>query len=184
MSTLEPIVPPPESSGGSRFRRSLTERGVIFMKENRPITSVATNSGSPLEISGLILVTVKGSLREISTGVKFEQSEGTRSIGSAAFVDSDELDEFLGAVTFISTAANQMASQGRDYTEVTYTTRDNLTIGFFQDGQKQQAFARLGLGSPTMFFGVRALPDIKSGALAARDHVNARRVAWELRSQT
>jgi hypothetical protein len=180
MTTFGAIAPPPLESEGSSFRRSLTERGVIVMKENRPIAWVTSSYGSRLEISGQILVVVKGTSRTVTLGVKLEQPETETSIGSAAFLDYDELDEFQGALAFIQTAAGQMAAQARDYTEVTYSTRDNVTVGFYQDGAKQQAFVRLGAGSSPVFFAIRSLPEINDGVTRAKDHVSNRRGAWEV----
>jgi hypothetical protein len=160
------------------MRHFLAERGVIIMKENRAIASIPSAYGAPLDVAGQVLVIVKNTERQVSTGVKF-QAETTTHISSAAFVDSDELDEFLGAFTFISTSAAHMAHDRRDYTEVTYSTRDNVTIGFYQDGQKQQAFIRLGVASPTMFFRVEALPNIHAAVVQAREHVEDRRKAWD-----
>jgi hypothetical protein len=82
-------------------------------------------------------VNVKGTERQVSVGVKFEQAETDTQTASAAFVDSDEVEEFLGAFRFIASSAGQMAHDRRDYTEVTYSTRDDVTIGFYQDGHKQ-----------------------------------------------
>jgi hypothetical protein len=161
------------------MRRFLAARGVIIMKENRIVASVPSAYGAPLDVAGQVLVIVKNTERQVSTGVKFEQAETTTHIGSAAFVDSDELDEFLGAFTFISTSAVHMAHDSRDYTEVTYSTRDNVTIGFYQDGQKQQAFVKLGASSPLMFFRVEALQNIRGAVVQAREHVEDRRKAWD-----
>src|SRR5215210_1483200 len=122
------------------MRQSLAERGVIIMKENRTIANVATTYGPSIEVGGHILVIVKGTSRQLHVGVKLEQGETDRHLESAAFIDSDEIDEFLGAVDFIVTSAEQMAHDRRDYTEVIYSSKDDVNIGFFQDGMKQQAF--------------------------------------------
>jgi hypothetical protein len=91
-------------------------------------------------------VIVKGANRQLAVGVKLEQSETDRHAASAAFIDSDEIDEFLGALDFIVKTAGHVAHDRRDYTEVTYSSKDNVTIGFYQDGLKQQAFVRLAVG--------------------------------------
>ena len=111
--------------------------------------------------------------------MKLEQSETDSALGAAAFVDLDEIDEFLGAFAFIKTAAAGMAGERRDYTEVSYSTRDNVTVGFYQEVQKQQAFVRLGSTARSMFFGVRGLEEIRNAIVLATQHVNARRFAWE-----
>jgi hypothetical protein len=52
-------------------------------------------------------------------------------------------------------------------------------IGFYQDGQKQQLFVKLGLASPTMFFRVEALQNIRAAVVQALEHVDDRREAWD-----
>lgn len=174
------VIPAPTPvREGSAMRRFLAERGVILMKEQRHAAAIPTSYGAPVKVASQILVIVKGTEREISAGVKFEQSETNSQIGSAAFVDSDEIDELLGAFEFLISSATQMGHDRRDYTEITYTTRDDVTIGFFQDDLRQQAFVRLGVGSPLMFFRVDALQSIQAAVVTAREHVETRRTAWE-----
>lgn len=180
MDTPVAVIPAPAPPReGSTMRRFLAERGVIMMRESRTIGIVSTAYGTPLEVGGQVLVIVKNTERQVSVGVKFEQDESDTKLGSASFVDADELDEFLGAFAFITTSAKQMAHDHRAYTEVTYVTRDDVTIGFYQDGLKQQAFMRLGIGSPLMFFRVDAIQDIRAAVVQAREHVEIRRKAWD-----
>jgi hypothetical protein len=55
-----------------------------------------------------------------------------------------------------------------------------MTIGFYQDGLKQQAFVRLGLGSPLLLLvELDLVPVIRSAIANARAHADSRRVAWE-----
>lgn len=149
------------------------------MKEMRSTAHVAPNFGATLEVSALISVRVKGSSRDITTGVKFEQAETSSAHGVSAFVDLDEIDELLNACTFIRSTAAGMANERRDYTEVLYSTRDDFTIGFYQDDAKQQAFVRLGTIGRSLHFGIRALDEIQSAIVLAIRHVTARRAAWD-----
>jgi hypothetical protein len=161
------------------FRRFLAERGVITMKENRPIGSVTAIYGPALEISSQVLAIVRGSARDVSVGVKFEQPETQTALGATAFIDADEVAEFMEALSFIITSAMRMAASRRDYTEVAYATRDHLSVGFYQDGLKQQAFAKLGATARYIFFGMLALGEIQTAVREATAYVNSRRVAWE-----
>lgn len=176
------VIPAPApGQQGSRMRQFLAQRGVIIMKENRTVASIPTVYGNPLDVGGQVLVTVQHTERHVSVGVKFEQAESNTHISSEAFVDSDELDEFVGALNFILVSAQRVANDARDYTEVTYSTRDDVTIGFFQEGLRQQAFARLGVGSPLIFIGIELLRNLCDAVVQAREHVDQRRTAWETR---
>ena len=182
MDTHVAVIPAPEQQReGSTIRRFLAERGVIVMKETHTVATLATMHRSPLDIGGQVLVLVRGTDRQVSVGVKFEHPETATQIASTAFVDSDELEVFIGAFKFITTTAIQMAHEERDYTEITYATRDDVRIGFFQDRRKQQAFVRLGTAAPHVFFRVEALHNIRAAVAQAGDYVEARRKAWESR---
>ena len=74
-----------------------------------------------------------------------------------------------------------VARSTRDYTEVTFSTRDNFTVGFFQDGQAQQGIARLGAGQSFLGFRITELQSIRGAVTQARDYVANRRVSWESR---
>ena len=148
------------------------------MKESRSIAHVPAAQGE-LGIAAQIIAVVKNAKKQVSVGVRFEQPSGPSHIGATAFVDADEIEELLAAFEFMSTTASRMATAQRDYTEVSYSTRDDVTIGFYQDGEKQQAFVRFGRSH--MFFGIVALSTIREAIAQAKDYVSSRRVAWETR---
>jgi len=163
---------------GSNLRQSLTERGVILMKESRPIAYVATLYGPSIEVAGHILVRLRNSIRHIFYGVRLQYAE-TDTHASAAFIDSDEIDELLGAVDFIVTSADRMAHDRRDYTEVSYSTNDHVTFGFYQQDSKQQAFVRFD--GRLIHIGIEKLPILRSSIADARAHADTRKIAWESR---
>ncbi len=176
------VIPAPApAQQGSTMRKFLAERGVIMMRENRTITTVATLYGADIEVGGQILVIVKGLNRQVMAGVKLEREDTDHQLGSAAFLDSDEIDECLGAIDFIVTSADQMAHDRRDYTEVTYSSKDDVTVGFYQDGTNQQGFLRLGAGSSTAFMSITTLQALRVAIFDARTHADSRRTAWDSR---
>lgn len=75
----------------------------------------------------------------------------TASIIPSAF---DEIAELIGAFDFIHSVANKMVGQQRDYTEVTYQTKDNLRFGFYQSDSEQQAFIDVGGYGQSLFISV------------------------------
>lgn len=174
-----PAPAPVSAPQGSTLRQSLAERGVIIMREQRTLANVPTLYGPAIEVGAQILAIVKDAKRRLVVGVRLEQAETERHSASIAFVDSDELDELLGSIDFIMTSARHMAHDRRDYTEVTYSSNDGVTIGFYQDVLKQQAFVKLGMGSRSIFIGMETLPLLRSAIADARAHADARKVAWD-----
>ena len=167
-----------ESQEGSQLRRDLSARDVIMIKESRVVEKVGMH-GADLEIAGLSLVTIRKSERKAMFGVKFEQAATSLAIAGSAFVDFDEIDNFDAGLAYVAKALEQMANSKRDYTEVTYTTRDGLIIGFYQDGMKQQPFMRFNVVSRAIHFSSpKAITVVQDAVGRSKSYAAERRAAW------
>jgi hypothetical protein len=167
-----------DSSEGSHLRKGFGTRDVIMVKESRVVEKVSV-LGADVEIAGIILVTMRSPERQAIVGVKFEQAATTLALGGSGFVDFDEIPGLDGALGNIGKMLEQMAKTKRDYTEVTYTTRDGLIIGFYQDGLKQQAFMRFDLISRAIHFSSpKALAVIQGAVDRSKSYAAERRTSW------
>ncbi len=87
-------------------------------------------------------------------------------------MDFDETEEFSNAITFIHEVSQRIANEKRDYTEATFSTKDQIQIGFYQGvDQEQKAFVRLGGLGGLCFIPVTSLPTVKKLIEAARAHL-------------
>ena len=121
-------------SEGTNVRCFLAHRGAIVIKETREIGKLRGSYSDSIVVSTMIIAVVKDLTRNTTYGVKLERLEGSNSgATSSVLLDFDELEEVMGAFDFIATSATELRAQQRDYTEVTYSTKDNARFGFYQD---------------------------------------------------
>lgn len=129
---------------GSSVRRFMARRGAIVIKEIRDMGSAQGVYGDRVLVSAVVIAVVQHGKREMSHGVKLERTDRDRNSTASVFLDYEELAELKEALEFIAGTAQQFGSQERDYTEVTYSTRDHAKLGFYQDKDgNQQAFVEL-----------------------------------------
>jgi hypothetical protein len=164
----------PESEG-TNVRRFLAYRGAIVVKETRDIGQCKGNYGDSISIATMVLTVVKGTIRDTSYGVRLEHLDRDSNTDSSVFLDFDELDELMDAFDFVKSLAGELRSHQRDYTEVTYSTKDNARFGFYQnEQQQQQAFIALSPHGGMTFLLVEHLPKLKELLLAAKNHLVSR----------
>jgi hypothetical protein len=159
--------------GGTKINRFLANRGVIIIKEIREIGSMKCDYGVKLKAETVILATAKSSTKvsQKSFGIRLE-SIFSEDDEFAAYLDYDETEEFSNAITFVFEAAQRIACEKRDYTEAVFSTKDDISVGFYQDlDQDQKAFLRLGSGSRSIFMSVPFLLSVKKLVDAARAHL-------------
>lgn len=145
------------------------------MRESREIGTVKCNYGQKINISALIIsaassASVRG---EKNYGIRFEEmNEG--QVQGGAFLDFDEVEEFTAALDFVDTLAKQMVQQQRDYTEVTYSTKDNIKFGFYQSEGQQQAYVDVKGYGDSVFLDMEKLQTLRQIVDRARKHLIAR----------
>ena len=110
----------------------------------------------------------------MSYGVRVERQDEEEKTNSSAYFDFDEIAEMVDAIDFIKSSAAQMAGQQRDYTEVTYSTKDRAKLGFFQDSGKQQFFVHLEQHRSISFLADLGFQRFKLLLLKAKEHLLSR----------
>ncbi|MCD7098992.1 hypothetical protein [Stenotrophomonas sp. MMGLT7] len=168
----EIIESAPENQGTS-VSRFLANRGAIVVKETRPVGRLKGEHGDVVSAETMILNVVKGTKKDTSYGVRLERSDSGGDFDSAVFIDYDELDELIGAIDFISTTATQLQNQARDYTEVTYSTKDSAKVGFYHSKEGQLAFLMLSDHRGNTFLPVHRLAILKQIFQDAKSHLTA-----------
>jgi hypothetical protein len=93
----------------------------------------------------------------------------------SGFLDADEIEEFLGAMTYIQELAKSIAGQERDYTELTYSSKDNVRVGFYQGNKvNRQAYFDAGGNGRSVYLNFERLATLKQAIESARDHLVSR----------
>lgn len=174
MSALTPLKNENTAEQNTNVGRFLAKRGILLVKEFRDMMPVAGDYGGRLGIATLILSTAQLTYGDVQYGVKLEHLDEERELQGSGFVDYDELEEILGAFDFLANVAQQMAGQQRDYTEVTYSTKDNLKFGFYQSNGLQQAFIKISEYGGSLFMSVPQLQLVRKSVEAAKQHLISR----------
>jgi predicted Zn finger-like uncharacterized protein len=126
-------------------------------------------------VSTLIVGIVKGKDQKTTFGVKLEHCDidDDSVIFKNVFIDFDELPELMEAFDFIQSKAAILKPQKCDYTELIYSTKDDVQFGFYQeDNQEQTAFTELQ--GKTAFLKLSDLLMLKNHLLKAQEHLISR----------
>lgn len=158
---------------GTNVGRFLANRGVIVVKENRPAGRCKGEHGDSIFAETLILNVIKGTKKDTSYGVRLERVDQDGDTDSAVFLDHDELPELINAIDFITHTAEELSGQVRDYTEVTYSTKDGATFGFYHSDQGQLAFLKLSDHRSSTFLPVNRLGVLKQMLQDSRAHLQS-----------
>src|ERR1044071_2958220 len=128
MSALIPTVKAEkEDEKSTNVGRFLARRGVLLIKEFRDMSAVKGEYGGKVSVSTLILSSAQTTRGDVQYGIKLEYTDENGDTRGSGFLDDE-----IAAFDFFHSVANKMVGQQRDYTEVTYQTKDNLKFGFYQ----------------------------------------------------
>jgi hypothetical protein len=163
-----------EAVAGTEARRFLARRGAVAVRETRDIGVVAGLYMDDLLVSTMVIAIVKGPHREMSYSVKVERRDEDKNTTTSVLLDYDEVPELLEAFDFISGNALDMEGKQRDYTEVTYSTKDGARFGFFQNKGAQQMFVALQPHGETTFVADHDFPRLKSLLSQAKAHLDSK----------
>ena len=172
-----------EDGAGTRTRRFLARRGVLLVKETRDIDVLHTNYGYHLTVISLVLGIANSGQGEASFGIRLEQFDPDGQCQGGAYLDLDELHELSGALEYIQTIAGRMTGEQRDYTKVTYATRDNVRFGFYQSTESQQAYTQIDEHLDMVFIPVAGLRDLRRAIDKARAHLESKAGACKKRTE-
>jgi hypothetical protein len=158
---------------GTKIGQFLANTGVIIIKEVKEIGTLSCDYGAKIKAQTMILRTARSSTRfdDKTYGIKLELLKNGEMLDSAV-LDFDESEEFCNAIQFISEAAQKVANQRTDYIETIFSTKDHITIGFYQStDQHQQAFVTLSRHGDTCFLTIQSIPAFLQLVVKARDHL-------------
>jgi hypothetical protein len=154
--------------------RFLAKRGVLLIKEFRELSAVRGEYGGRVSVSTLILSSAKATRGDVQYGIRLQHIDDEGDVLASGFLDYDEIAEVIGAFDFIHGVAEKMFGQVRDYTEVTYLTKDNLKFGFYQSEGQQQAFIDVGGYGQSLFISGSKLQNLKRSIEVAKEHLISR----------
>ena len=160
-----------DAEARTQLEAFLTQKGILLIKEFYDLGTVPGMYGSEAHFVAVVIYEpgrenqkVKGLKIEITSGGRFEKKE-------SSFLDQEELQELSDAIQYMIRLALEWQGNNRNYTEVVYSTKGDFSIGFFQNGLRQTAFASSGrISKVVCFFSqVQELKKVKSLVDNAQD---------------
>lgn len=132
IATLAPSAP------ATKIESALARKGRIIIKD---VYSIAETAGLRQERIRFTDICVYEPNQESSKlkALKIEIID-QRNDSQSVFLDSDEIPALIKTLDTLSTTAITWKNQNREFTEISYTTRAGLTIGFIQRALEQRAF--------------------------------------------
>ncbi len=151
----------PADQPGTKLEAFLGKRGRLVVKDSYSLGKIG-NMGSA-ELEGLVIYEPGSSQK--TKGLRVEVTESGRlERSNISFIDLDELQSLSEALSYMSNLAGKWSGQSHDpYTEVTYISKGEFKVGFFQQGTRASAFVSSGLiGPATAFLKVSDLDQFKT----------------------
>ncbi|HET7873219.1 MAG TPA: hypothetical protein VFL42_11950 [Terriglobales bacterium] len=120
------------------------KKGRLLVKESYDLGRVTGRFGGSMQMTAIV-ISEPDSTQKMK-GLRIEVTEGGGTERSnASFVDMDELESLSQGIAYMMKAANDWAGPGHQpYTELIYTSKGELEIGFYQKGKEALAFCRSG----------------------------------------
>ncbi len=145
----------------SKIKATLSDKGKILIKDFYSLGTIKCLPSGTMEISALVLYE-PGKEAERQRGVKITINSGdAEKRSNSIYIDNDELNYFNGVVVYMIQVSTLWKGTNRDSSETTFTTKDNLRLGFFQRTMEQVGFAECPGGKLTVYFDVEDLKTIK-----------------------
>lgn len=150
----------PKDQPSTALEALLSKHGQLIMKEFYELGMV--RDLGRIELQALVISAPSGAQK--TKGLKIQVTEaGQFEREGAAFLDLDELDGFSQALAYMSDASAKWDNQAHaPYTEIIYTSKSDIQIGFYKQGNETRGFCKSGsIGAATAYFKVAQLSTLK-----------------------
>jgi hypothetical protein len=161
-SSAQPAAAKPQTKDqpSTALEAFLGKHGQMIMKEFYDL-GMARDMGR-VELQALVISAPSGAQK--TKGLKIHVVEaGQYERENSSFIDVDELEGLSQALAYMSDAAAKWDDQSHaPYTEIIYTSKGELQIGFFKKGKEVNAFCKSGsIGSATAYLKLEQLSTMK-----------------------
>ncbi|HEV7520706.1 MAG TPA: hypothetical protein VGP89_06360 [Candidatus Angelobacter sp.] len=150
----------PKDQPSTALEALLSKHGQLVMKEFYDLGTV--RDMGRVQLQALVISAPSGAQK--TKGLKIQVTEaGNYERESAAFLDVDELEGLAQALVYMSDAAAKWDGQSHaPYTEIIYTSKSEVQIGFYRKGSETRAFCKTGsIGTATAYLKMEQLPTLK-----------------------
>jgi hypothetical protein len=141
-SPQTPSKPAEAPQPGTKLEAFLGKRGRLVVKDFYELGQIS--SMGKVQMDGLVIYE-PGASQKIK-GLRVEVTEsGSLERQNISFIDLDELQSLSDAISYISDLSKKWAGQVHEpYTEITYVSKGEFSLGFYQKGVQTSAFVSSG----------------------------------------
>ena len=144
----------------TKLEELLESKGSIIVKDFYNLGSLDKKMlfarETQLEIEALVVTAYAGASKTYGIRVTCKPS-ASYDIERTSYLDFDECLALSAALSDLVDLAPKLGVEQREYTEAIWTSRGGLVVGFFQQGQKQQGFWKVGgpIGGKSVFMDMK-----------------------------
>jgi len=142
----------------TKIKGVMLKKGVLSKRDFTRIGIIDGDYSCNLIISLIKFTTLKGKDTMVQFGAKLEIHDNDDTEYSA-LMDLDEIPEFINAIEMIKESTSHIKQENYNYSEMDYTTKDNVKIGIYKD-QNGKIKYFMGVNSQTLFFNFDGLEQI------------------------
>jgi len=127
---------PEDAKPSTKLEQFLLKKGNVVIRDTYKLGTIG-RTGTAL-IEALVLTDPNGSGKV--KGLRVEVTEaGSYERSNTSFLDVDEAESMVKAIDFMLADAEKRKAQPSDaYTEVTFSTKNDFQVGYFQEAQKDR----------------------------------------------
>lgn len=116
----------------TKIKSFMLKKGYLSKKDFVQIGTIDCLYNFELIIELLKISTIKGKEKSVQYGIKLD-AKTFNNDEYHAFLDIDEVPELLGAITIIKDSVLPMKEEEYYYSEMAYSTKDNVKVGIYKD---------------------------------------------------
>ena len=151
----------------TNIKSVMLRKGVLSKKDFSRIDSIEGEYLCTLVIELMKISTLRGKDTTIQFGVKLEITNSDNNSYSS-FLDIDEVPEFVSAIGMIEESTEHMRKENYHYSEMEYSTKDNIKVGLYKDDKKKIQYF-LTINSESYFMNSDVLKQISNALISAKE---------------
>jgi len=141
-----------EKEPATKLERFLAKKGTLIIKDIYNCGNISGMYGSRVLLK-VIVIYEPGKETERVRGLKIEVSENSKfEKNNASFLDFEEVESLSKALLYMLDLAQKWENIEKEYTEVVFSTKGYLDVGFFQKSKVQTPFVSSGYVNKSMSF--------------------------------
>lgn len=128
----------------TKLEAFIAKKGKLIIKDSYEIALISGMYGSSLKLSSLLLYE-PGQESQKLKGLRIEINESGRlQRSNVSFLDFEEGESLLRAINYMIDLSSKWQAIEKDYTEVTFSTKGDFYMGFYQKGKGQTVYSSSG----------------------------------------